>query len=571
MDISLQDNPAFQRYSEATTAELFYDLFFVGNLTTFTTALEINDSESLTAYIGFFALLWLTWYQVSLYDVRFSADSIFERIAKAVHFGVMVGFAVIGPQWNPGQAVDDYKIYKTFGLMLMVSRLTLFFQYGVTLLYTKRYKTTILPLSLIIASTALAAILYGALTPTFPEKSLADDGHELPKKSKVYIAWYVIAICETMFTVTVSCYWRIISFKGTHMVQRMSLLTLIILGEGIIVVCKSISRIVKNEYLWSVPVVAQIIAAILIIYFLYMLYFDRMHDEHFGSIRQQIWSFAHFPLHIVLVLVLQGVSLLILWRQAVDMFDSLFNGWEPALRWLIDDLGNFDPDSPFGHELERVNGNYTVGTAFANYFNATCYEHVYNYIPKGVDASKEVKAVANAWKEIQIGLDYYVDDRTNDTAFEQMYTGVNAMASATYKTLFDTLSVTVAERGTGNEGGVPNLEETHVQYYKIFDLIVTYTFVAGGLTLVLTASLGYLSLPMDRRRKSTIVRLAVTATAGVGLSLVSLIRFDQSHMYAYLGSAWMIPTICLMLFFCMVVDHIGVPWKKIPWWRRRTK
>jgi low temperature requirement protein LtrA len=260
MDVALHENPAFQRYSEATTAELFYDLFFVGNLTTFTTALEINDSESLTAYIGFFALLWLTWYQVSLYDVRFSTDSIFERIAKAVHFGVMVGFAVIGPQWHPGQAVDDYKIYKTFGLMLMASRLTLFFQYGVTLLFTKRYKKTILPLSLIIASTALAAILYGALTPTFPEKSFAEDGHELAKKSKVYIAWYVIAICETMFTVTVSCYWRIISFKGTHMVQRMSLLTLIILGEGIIVVCKSISKIVKNEYLWSIPVVAQIIA-----------------------------------------------------------------------------------------------------------------------------------------------------------------------------------------------------------------------------------------------------------------------------------------------------------------------
>lgn len=100
------------------------------------------------------------------------------------------------------------------------------------------------------------------------------------------------------------------------------------------------------------------------------------------------------------------------------------------------------------------------------------------------DALEEVKAVANAWKEIQIGLDYYVDDRTNDTAFEQMYTGVNAMASATYKTLFDTLSVTVAKRGTGNEGGVPNLEETHMQYYRIFDLIVTYSFVAVSLVFL---------------------------------------------------------------------------------------
>lgn len=89
-DCALHDNPAFHRHAEATTAELFYDLFFVANLTTFTSNLEINDRHSLTAYIGFFALLWLTWYQVSLYDVRFSADSVFERVAKGIHFGVMV-------------------------------------------------------------------------------------------------------------------------------------------------------------------------------------------------------------------------------------------------------------------------------------------------------------------------------------------------------------------------------------------------------------------------------------------------------------------------------------------------
>jgi len=260
MDSSIHDNPAFHRHAEATTAELFYDLFFVANLTTFTSMLEINDRHSLTAYIGFFSLLWLTWYQVSLYDVRFSADSVFERVAKAIHFGVMVGFAVIGPQWKPGQDMPDYKIYKAFGLMLMVSRLTLFCQYGVTLLWTKKYKKTIVPLVMVMAWTLLAAVLYGALTPTFPKTLLDIEGDEIPQKSNVYIAWYVIAISETILTVTVSCVWRIISFKGTHMVQRMSLLTLIILGEGIIVICKSISKIVKNEYLWTVSVVGQIVS-----------------------------------------------------------------------------------------------------------------------------------------------------------------------------------------------------------------------------------------------------------------------------------------------------------------------
>jgi hypothetical protein len=222
--------------------------------------------------------------------------------------------------------------------------------------------------------------------------------------------------------------------------------------------------------------------AILIIYFLYMLYFDRMHEEHFGSIKQQAWSFLHFPLHVALVLLLQGVSLLIIWRQAVVLFDSLFNSWEPALRWLIEDGDDLGTDTPFGVAMSSVGGNYTAGTAFADYFNQTCYTHVYNYIPKGVDASKEIKAVAQAWKDIQQGLDAFEADRTNNTAYSQLFAGVNTMASATYKTLFDTLSVTVAEKKGGKSGGeeILNLEQTNLQYYQVFDLIVSYTFIAVG-------------------------------------------------------------------------------------------
>jgi low temperature requirement protein LtrA len=211
-----QGNPSFHRHAEATTAELFYDLFFVANLTTFTSVLEINNKTSLTSYIGFFSLLWLTWYQVSLFDIRFSSDSVFERVCKAIHFGVMVGFAVIGPQWHPGQYIDEFKMYRIFGLTLLVSRLTLALQYAVTLWYTKKYTKTILPLSLVIGSTLLAAILYGALTPAFPKEKFGAPNVAIPQKSNVYIAWYVIALCETSLTVAVSCFYRVISFKGTR-------------------------------------------------------------------------------------------------------------------------------------------------------------------------------------------------------------------------------------------------------------------------------------------------------------------------------------------------------------------
>jgi hypothetical protein len=243
----------------------------------------------------------------------------------------------------------------------------------------------------------------------------------------------------------------------------MSLLTLIILGEGIIVICKSISKIVKNEYLWTASVVGQIVAAVAIIYFLYMLYFDRLHEEHFGSIKQQIWSFLHFPLHIVLVLVLQGVSLLIIWRQAVESINAIDTDWAPALDWIATG-GETDPATPFGSYVHNVSSTYTAGTALADYLNYTCYLNVYDFVPKGVDASKELKTVATAYTDIQIGFDAYAADQKNETALDQLYTGLNSMTSATYKTLFDTFSVTVAKRKMNKGKEALFLEETVIKY-----------------------------------------------------------------------------------------------------------
>jgi low temperature requirement protein LtrA len=48
-------------------------------------------------------------------------------------------------------------------------------------------------------------------------------------------------------------------------VQRMSLLTLIILGEGVIGSTKSIAKLVQNSYIFSPPVVGQVVSAVLII------------------------------------------------------------------------------------------------------------------------------------------------------------------------------------------------------------------------------------------------------------------------------------------------------------------
>jgi low temperature requirement protein LtrA len=72
-------------------------------------------------------------------------------------------------------------------------------------------------------------------------------------------------IMRALVTIAISSVWRVISFKGTHIEQRMSLLTLIVLGEGIMVICKAISRVVKVGYIFNGSLIGQIVASVLII------------------------------------------------------------------------------------------------------------------------------------------------------------------------------------------------------------------------------------------------------------------------------------------------------------------
>lgn len=114
-DDLLSELPAFERHEESTAIELFYDLFFVANLTTFSNIHEINNTKTLTSYVGFFCILWFTWCITSLYDIRFVTDSLLARIAKGVHLGVMVGLAVSGPKFDTTKVVPSLKVIGKIG------------------------------------------------------------------------------------------------------------------------------------------------------------------------------------------------------------------------------------------------------------------------------------------------------------------------------------------------------------------------------------------------------------------------------------------------------------------------
>lgn len=82
--------------------------------------------------------------------------------------------------------------------------------------------------------------------------------------------------------------------------QRISLLTLIILGEGIIVICKAISEIVKNgSFDFNGPITGQLISASMIVCKLFITSYTREYSQYVYPQESRL-IVARLPLYVVL-------------------------------------------------------------------------------------------------------------------------------------------------------------------------------------------------------------------------------------------------------------------------------
>ena len=90
---------------------------------------------ALGSYIGFLGIIWFTWLQVTLFDIRFARDSIFERICKALQLGAMVGFASAGSRFTTRVRGENVWAFQSLSLILAGSRALLAIQYTVNVFF----------------------------------------------------------------------------------------------------------------------------------------------------------------------------------------------------------------------------------------------------------------------------------------------------------------------------------------------------------------------------------------------------------------------------------------------------
>lgn len=122
-------------------------------------------------YIGFLGVIWFTWLQVMMFDIRFARDSLFERICKAMQLGIMVGFASAGTRITTRVRPENVWAFQSLSLMLGGSRLLLSVQYIVsTVLIRKRMSCASKGLYFIAAALLVSSLVHFGVSQTLPLK-----------------------------------------------------------------------------------------------------------------------------------------------------------------------------------------------------------------------------------------------------------------------------------------------------------------------------------------------------------------------------------------------------------------
>ncbi|KAI9774455.1 MAG: hypothetical protein M1835_006039 [Candelina submexicana] len=527
------ENLHFYRHEDATTIELFFDLFFVANLTTFTIVHEINDHKSLLSYIGFFAIIWGTWLQVALFDVRFALDSIFERVCKVIQLATMVGFASVGSQFAPEVIDQNFRAFQTMSILLLINRGLLAIQYStVAVLISKKHKGVVRPLAFIIVILAITAGVYLGLIFGF-----ALGGHP-----DIYYIWYIALVIEAIAVVGVSMRWRLLSFKHTHLTKRMGLLTLIILGEGIIGVTRTVNKVVL-ESTWNGQAFLQILVIAMTIYFLWQLYFDHHPPTHYGTQLQQIWTLLHFPFHVALILLLEGIQqfarILNVYNQITTLLLSLNENC------LLKNLNG----APLSLALNTTIQTFHLNAGSKIHSRASMMQEEAELAGGGGGIGGGVgggggNGIAHALEAVQNSTTYCA---TNTSEFNDPI-----------EELFSQVIIALFKR---NDIDPPaNTDPSDVDSFtRVFKLVYIYFFVSAGVVLL---SLGLFLWIVRRRRRRRgrdiydAVAIGMRVVVGISLLGLAAVASNEELTNMYMQSAWVIGTVLVALVLVVLTDFI---------------
>jgi low temperature requirement protein LtrA len=273
---------------KVTWLELFFDLIFVAAIAQ--VAEPLHDDYSFAGAFRFatlFVLIWWAWTGYTVFATRFHADDGLQRLLMPLQMFVVAAMAA--------NAEDQLHSRSSAGFMAAygVLRLILIAQY---------FRARHLPAARALTLRYVAG--YGTAALIWLVSAL------LPAPAR-YVLW------AGAFAIDLGTPWLTLPHavrlppSPSHLPERFGLFTLILLGESVVAVMRGM----RSQQDWTPVAALSAFAGMGLLFLVWWWYFDlaAAASERFvrtrrDAVRINLWSYAHFPLYVGLVVTAVGVQ-----------------------------------------------------------------------------------------------------------------------------------------------------------------------------------------------------------------------------------------------------------------------
>jgi hypothetical protein len=343
-----------------------------------------------------------------------------------------------------------------------------------------------------------------------------------------------VVVIDGLATMLIAIFWRTISFKHTHLVERVGLLSLIIMGEGIIGMVKSVSCITKGQSSYTTSEIGTVISAVMLIvsnitlpyvlkaklssqYLIWMLYFDQIEHERFGTIRQQIWALLHYPLHVAILLCVEGNTSLIVWNSVVQGLKFV---------WSLKPANMASPGLAFATSAEFINNLNASMYKIDNQFKSKSWKSSYNW-------NTDLATIAN----ISSTYDFKSSQWNNATEpiIKKIFNAASVFIfEAHSETLYKMLAV------------VPSAKDPQalVRTYAVFDVVILYFYVGAGSMLLLLATMYWFGkLHKTKYEFGEMINRTLIGFVLIMVGIVGVLADKSEYGFKFAASSWVIPSV----------------------------
>ncbi|KAG8940005.1 hypothetical protein FRC04_005690 [Tulasnella sp. 424] len=354
--------------------ELAGDLAWTTTFSTLTSSTQVTDSISVGSYAAFFFLAWHLWATQTIYDVKYYTNDWFHRILFVCQLGVYASLAAFSGSFNVGWEINSdtmniftgnvtaltaeaittdeensmIQSFRGVNFILSISRILLLIQYLRVLKHhpkrkqpwKKQWRFWLVPIA-----TGVAGLIFLICGITM---------EAIPRTKPAVIAqlplWGLAIALQVAATIATPEEGEKVLKNQSPLSNRLSNLTVIILGEGLNGICGTLRHSITSLGL-STTMGFEAFAVLLTLFFVWLLYFDGFRiKSSSGRKREKTWLWLHFFLHLALIMLLEFIKNFFLFLNVVNATKLL----NTALSEIWDYAAKHDYNWPPHPRLEKL-------------------------------------------------------------------------------------------------------------------------------------------------------------------------------------------------------------------------